>query len=199
MITGDSTPTAEAVARAIGADDVHAGLLPADKVRVVDELIATYGHVAVVGDGVFQRGFHRFRAGIGVEHMLDALGGDFDQTVCQFKSRRVAHLEGGGIIQFRGLPGNRLGYLRAAMARVAAPQARRAIQHLTAIRGGIMHVFRTDEHARVLLELAVRGERHPKRVQVIRGGFAIKRHSCGLSGSARLRSWHGALFCSRPR
>jgi Cd2+/Zn2+-exporting ATPase len=52
MITGDSAPTAEAVGRAIGADDVHAGLLPADKVRVVEQLIATYGQVAVVGDGV---------------------------------------------------------------------------------------------------------------------------------------------------
>ncbi|MEO7734727.1 MAG: heavy metal translocating P-type ATPase [Kofleriaceae bacterium] len=52
VLTGDSPPTANAVARAIGADDVHAGLLPADKVRVVEELVAKYGHVAFVGDGV---------------------------------------------------------------------------------------------------------------------------------------------------
>ena len=52
VITGDSAPTADAVGRAIGADDVHAGLLPADKVRVVEQLIATYRQVAVVGDGV---------------------------------------------------------------------------------------------------------------------------------------------------
>jgi len=40
------------VATAVGADAVHAGLLPADKVRIVEELLATYGRVAVVGDGV---------------------------------------------------------------------------------------------------------------------------------------------------
>jgi Zn2+/Cd2+-exporting ATPase len=52
IITGDSAVTAQAVATAVGADAVHAGLLPADKVRIVEELLATYGRVAVVGDGV---------------------------------------------------------------------------------------------------------------------------------------------------
>ena len=52
IITGDNEATARATAREIGADQVHACLLPADKVRVVETLIATYGAVAVVGDGV---------------------------------------------------------------------------------------------------------------------------------------------------
>jgi Zn2+/Cd2+-exporting ATPase len=52
IITGDSAATARAVASAVGADEVHAGLLPADKVRIVEQLLATYGRVAVVGDGV---------------------------------------------------------------------------------------------------------------------------------------------------
>jgi Zn2+/Cd2+-exporting ATPase len=52
VITGDSEATAQATAREVGADRVHAGLLPADKVRVVEELMAEYGQVAVVGDGV---------------------------------------------------------------------------------------------------------------------------------------------------
>ena len=52
IITGDSSATAQAVASAVGADEVHAGLLPADKVRIVEQLLATYGRVAVVGDGV---------------------------------------------------------------------------------------------------------------------------------------------------
>lgn len=52
IITGDSSATAQAVATAVGADEVHAGLLPADKVRIVENLLATYGRVAVVGDGV---------------------------------------------------------------------------------------------------------------------------------------------------
>lgn len=52
VITGDSDATAQACARAVGADRVHANLLPADKVRVVEELLAEYRDVAVVGDGV---------------------------------------------------------------------------------------------------------------------------------------------------
>ena len=52
VITGDSEPTAQACAREVGADRVHANLMPADKVRIVEELLAEYGEVAVVGDGV---------------------------------------------------------------------------------------------------------------------------------------------------
>lgn len=49
MLTGDQLPTAERVARDVGVGSVDAGLLPADKVRIVKEV---GGHVMVVGDGV---------------------------------------------------------------------------------------------------------------------------------------------------
>ncbi len=52
VLTGDSEGPARVVGGAIGADQVHAGLLPSDKVRIVEELLALYGSVAVVGDGV---------------------------------------------------------------------------------------------------------------------------------------------------
>jgi Cd2+/Zn2+-exporting ATPase len=52
MLTGDNRATAEAVARAAGFDETHAELLPEDKVRVVEELVRRYRHVAMVGDGV---------------------------------------------------------------------------------------------------------------------------------------------------
>ena len=52
VLTGDSEGPARVVASAVGADQVHAGLLPSDKVRLVEELLARYGSVAVVGDGV---------------------------------------------------------------------------------------------------------------------------------------------------
>jgi Cd2+/Zn2+-exporting ATPase len=52
MMTGDNKGTAEAVARETGVDEVYAELLPADKVTKVEELVARYGSVAMVGDGV---------------------------------------------------------------------------------------------------------------------------------------------------
>lgn len=52
LLTGDNRPTADAIARQTGVDEVHAELLPADKVRVVEELVARFGQVAMVGDGV---------------------------------------------------------------------------------------------------------------------------------------------------
>ena len=52
MLTGDNTPTAKAIARASGVDDVRADLLPADKVTAIENLVSKYGSVAMVGDGV---------------------------------------------------------------------------------------------------------------------------------------------------
>ena len=52
MLTGDNQGTATAIANLTGVDEVKAELLPADKVTAVEELVARYGHVAMVGDGV---------------------------------------------------------------------------------------------------------------------------------------------------
>jgi len=52
MLTGDNRETAQAIAAETGVDEVHAELLPADKVTAVEELVAKYGSVAMVGDGV---------------------------------------------------------------------------------------------------------------------------------------------------
>jgi Cd2+/Zn2+-exporting ATPase len=43
---------AEAIGREAGVDAVHADLLPEDKLRLIRELRAQYGPVAMVGDGV---------------------------------------------------------------------------------------------------------------------------------------------------
>jgi Cd2+/Zn2+-exporting ATPase len=51
MLTGDGPRVAAAVARACGVDEVHAGLLPQDKVRVIAKLKET-GRTAMIGDGV---------------------------------------------------------------------------------------------------------------------------------------------------
>ena len=52
MLTGDNERVAGAIAAQTGVDQFYAGLLPEDKVRVVKELAAQYGAVAMVGDGV---------------------------------------------------------------------------------------------------------------------------------------------------
>ena len=52
MLTGDNQVTADAIAREVGIDEVHAELLPEDKVKAVEGLVAKYGTVAMVGDGV---------------------------------------------------------------------------------------------------------------------------------------------------
>ena len=52
MLTGDNQPTARAIAEALGLDDVHAELLPQDKVDVIRELEARGERVAFVGDGI---------------------------------------------------------------------------------------------------------------------------------------------------
>ncbi len=52
MLTGDNRATGEAIAREVGIDEVQAELLPEDKVATVEALVAKYGTVAMVGDGV---------------------------------------------------------------------------------------------------------------------------------------------------
>ncbi len=52
MLTGDNRTTAEAVARTLGIDDVHADTLPDEKHRIVKQLKAGGKIVAMAGDGV---------------------------------------------------------------------------------------------------------------------------------------------------
>lgn len=52
MLTGDNESVGRAIADAVGLDEVHAGLLPEDKVTAMEELGQRYGRVAMVGDGV---------------------------------------------------------------------------------------------------------------------------------------------------
>ena len=52
MLTGDSQATAEAVARQIGIDEVHADVSPEDKNRIIRELQSQGAVVAMCGDGI---------------------------------------------------------------------------------------------------------------------------------------------------
>ncbi|MBQ2049893.1 MAG: HAD-IC family P-type ATPase, partial [Spirochaetales bacterium] len=54
MLTGDSEKIAGKVAEELGVDECHAGLLPQDKVSMVETLLEKYrtGKLAFVGDGI---------------------------------------------------------------------------------------------------------------------------------------------------
>ena len=55
MLTGDKSDVAERTAEALNIDEWHAGLLPADKVRIVEEILSVHGKkctTAFVGDGI---------------------------------------------------------------------------------------------------------------------------------------------------
>ncbi len=52
MLTGDNQRVAQALAARLGIDEVHAELLPEDKLRLVHELRERHGQIVMVGDGV---------------------------------------------------------------------------------------------------------------------------------------------------
>ena len=52
MLTGDNEAAAQSIAQQVGVTDVRAELLPEHKVDAIRELKATYGDVAMTGDGV---------------------------------------------------------------------------------------------------------------------------------------------------
>lgn len=73
MLTGDKKSVAAAVAQKLGLDEVHAELLPADKVSQVEKLLDSGAKLAFVGDGINDAPVLT-RADIGIA--MGALGSD---------------------------------------------------------------------------------------------------------------------------
>ena len=142
---------------------------------------------AMIGNSDFQCRFNAFRAGVRVKYMRHPRWRNIDDPVRQFEGAGMAHLEGRRIIHLGGLALDGLCDPGPAMARVAAPQPRRPVEDLPPVGGGVMHPLGLHEHPRRLLELAVRGKRHPEGAQVVggrggggrgggRGGGAVEGH-----------------------
>ena len=52
MLTGDNPNVAEEIAKSVGIDEFYAGLLPEDKLRILEKIRRETGTAAMVGDGV---------------------------------------------------------------------------------------------------------------------------------------------------
>jgi Cd2+/Zn2+-exporting ATPase len=52
MLTGDKAEIAEDIAQRLGMDEVHAQLLPEDKLRILSQIRSKHGTVSMVGDGI---------------------------------------------------------------------------------------------------------------------------------------------------
>ncbi len=52
MLTGDNARVGKAIGAQVGVDEVHADLMPEDKVRILEETQKKYGPIAMIGDGV---------------------------------------------------------------------------------------------------------------------------------------------------
>ncbi len=52
MLSGDNQHTADAIAKEIGIDEVKAGLLPEDKLKIIETFQGNGGTIGMVGDGI---------------------------------------------------------------------------------------------------------------------------------------------------
>ncbi len=52
LLTGDNVITANSIGKSLGIDEVHANLLPEDKMTLVTSFAKRYGKVGMIGDGI---------------------------------------------------------------------------------------------------------------------------------------------------
>jgi len=129
-----------------------------------------------IGERDLERRIDRLRSRVAEEHAVDLLGQHPRELLRELEGERMSHLERRRVVHDAGLFADGRGDRFAAMAGVHAPEAGGAVEDLSAVSGGIVHVFRGDEHARRALERAVRGKGHPQlfeRRQRADGGGAV--------------------------
>ena len=145
---------------------------------------------ALIGDRDLESRIDRFRTRAGEEHPLELVRAlarsDGGKPLGEIEHDGMAHLEGRGEIEIGDLVRDGFADLPAAMAGIAAPEARGAVQDLAAVLGGVMHAAGAGEQARRLLELPVRGERHPESVE--RTGI-LQCGRLGVDGHGHLPVW----------
>ena len=123
-----------------------------------------------VGHGDLQRGVAGLGARIREEDMVEIGRRKLGDAARELEGVGMSELEGRREIERASLQGDRFGNLVAVMAGIAAPQARCRIEHGAVFRRIVIKVLGARDHARIALEIAVGGERHPERFEVVRSG-----------------------------
>jgi heavy metal translocating P-type ATPase len=91
MLTGDKKAVAQQVAGEVGIDEVHAELLPGDKVSIVEKLVAEGHAVAMVGDGINDApALARANVGIGMGAGTDVAIEEADVVLMTNDLQRIA-------------------------------------------------------------------------------------------------------------
>lgn len=119
MLTGDNEATAHAIASQLGVDEVHANLMPEDKVKVIENLKKQGHRVAMIGDGINDAPALA-RADVGI-----AMGGGGTQ----------AALEAADIVLMTD------DLYKIVSARAIARRAYRTIQENLFVGVGVVHVL----------------------------------------------------------
>ena len=129
---------------------------------------------ALIGQGDLQRGIDRLRPGVCEKHLVVAVdhGRQFGG---EFKRQRMTQLEGRRVVQRFDLFLDSFDNAASAVARVAAPETGGCVQNLAIILGLVIHALGLNEELRVGLEMSVRRERHPIRVEIV-GHLQSGRH-----------------------
>ena len=129
---------------------------------------------AVISQRDLQRAVDRLGAGVAVKGVIQIARQKGGVPRRQLEGLGMAHLERRRIVHLVQLLGDRGLDLLAAMAGIDAPQAGGAVDDLATLRRPVVNTLRLGQHARVLLELPVRGERHEERFEIVGGRRSVR-------------------------
>ncbi|MNK98112.1 hypothetical protein D3C87_1184640 [compost metagenome] len=112
------------------------------------------------------RGVSALGARVGEEHVVQVARGQVGDFLGQLKRQRVAVLESWRVIESAQLLGDRFLDFLAGVPGATGPQARQRVIHLAALVVDQPAAFGANDQARVALEVAVGGVRHPVSIEL---------------------------------
>ncbi len=131
---------------------------------------------AVIGERDLERRVHRLGTRVAIEGVVEVTRQHRGVTRGQLERLGMAHLKRRRIVHLVELLEDGRLDLLAAVPGIDAPQARRAVDDLAALRRPVVNALGLGQHPRVLLELPVRRERHEEGFEIVRGSGVRRRH-----------------------